>query len=183
MKVIRRRLRALLLAGGVLALAAVVGAGALLARDTGPAQAVAQQPPAGLPRAPALAGTDPITGRPVSLADYSGKPVVINVWATWCPGCTAEAEDLREFAATHSDVQVLGIDLQDSRKAARTFYARWRWTWPSIFDPEGELARRLGLQGMPSTYFLNERHEIVTRIVGATDRAGFEDGLRQALAG
>lgn len=181
----RPRLRRgpLLLALGALALAAVVGAGVLLARDTGPARAVAPSPSASAPRAPALAGTDPITGRAVSLADYAGKPVVINVWASWCPGCIAEARALAEFAADHPEVEVLGIDFSDNRADARRFYREHRWRHASIFDPRGELAAQLGLSGMPTTYFLNARHEIVTRIVGATDRAGFEDGLQAALAG
>jgi hypothetical protein len=64
--------------------------------------------------------------------------------------------------------------------AMRAFYRRWRWRHPSIFDPSGELAARLALQGLPSTFVLDTEHRIVSRIVGATDLAGFEDALRQA---
>lgn len=172
----------LALAAAVAALAAVVVAGVVVAQRDGRAAAPTPAHSGGDDAAPALAGTDPITGERVRLADFLGKPVVINVWASWCPGCIAEARDLAAFARNHPEAQVLGIDTQDSKDGARDFYARWGWTHPSIFDPSGSLAARLGLQGLPSTYFLDERHEIVARIVGETDLAGFEDGLRRATS-
>ena len=132
--------------------------------------------------APALAGTDPVTGADVSLSDFDGKPVVINIWASWCPGCNDEAADLAAFARRHPEAQVLGIDTQDVQGDAQSFYRRWRWSHPSIFDPDGTLAARLALQGLPTTIFLDAEHRIVTRIVGAGSLADFEDGLRQALA-
>ena len=117
----------------------------------------------------------------VRLADFRGKPVVINVWASWCPGCIEEAEDLRRFAAAHPEAVVLGIDFNDTAAEARDFYRRWNWEHPSIFDPNGELTGRLGLVGMPTTYFLDREHQIVHTIVGATTLAGFEAGLAQTV--
>lgn len=170
-----------LLAGlAAAALAIVVAIGVAVARDTGPARISA--PGAGTEQAPRLSGTDPITGRSVSLAAYRGKPVVINVWASWCVGCNQEAADLREFAKAHPEAQLLGVDFDDAKPNARDFYRRWAWTHPSIFDPSGVLSARLGLNGLPMTVFLNRRHEVVGRIYGATDRAGFEHGLRTAVS-
>jgi len=167
------------LAAGVAALvigAAVLVAGVVAARDTGGARAVAtgSGPPV------ELAGTDPITGARIDLAQFAGKPVVVNVWASWCPGCNDEAADLAEFALDHPEVQVVGLDTRDTGDDARAFYKRWGWRHPSIFDPSGELASRLALQGLPSTLVLDSEHRIASRIVGATDRAGFEEALRQA---
>jgi thiol-disulfide isomerase/thioredoxin len=160
----------------VLVFVAVLAAGIVVARGTGAAEPVA----VGGGDAVSFSGADPITGEQVSLERYAGRPVVINVWGSWCPGCIAEAEDLRRFAADHPEVQVVGVDLQDSKDAARGFYERWRWTHPSVFDPDGEISYSLGLQGTPSTFFLDRRHRIVTRIVGETDYAGFERGLEAA---
>lgn len=165
---------------GAAALAAALAIGIAVARDTGPAPVSA--PAAGAEQAPPLAGTDPITGRRVTLAAYRGKPVVINVWASWCPGCNVEAADLREFAKAHPEAQLLGVDFDDSKGNARDFYRRWGWTHPSIYDPSGKLSAKLGLNGLPMTVFLNRRHEVVGRIYGATDRAGFEQGLRKAVS-
>ncbi len=169
----------LLVAGAVLVVAALVGVGLLVVRDTGPAPAV----PVSSASAVSLSGVDPITGKEVSLADFAGKPVVLNVWGSWCEGCNAEATDLRKFGERHPEVQIVGIDLQDSKDGARAFYAKWKWTHPSVFDPDGQISFDLGLQGTPTTFFLDREHRIVTRIVGATDLAGFEEGLRQATSG
>lgn len=173
--------RLVLVAGGIAFLSAAVVVGIVLARN-GPDTTVPPGPrdTTGARAAPALEGEDPITGERVSLAEFRGKPVVINVWASWCPGCIEEAADLREFAEAHPEAVVLGIDFQDTRAGAKDFYREWGWTHPSIWDVSGIMASTLGLVGMPTTYFLDERHRIVTQVVGATDRAGFERGLELA---
>ena len=79
-------------------------------------------------------------------------------------------------------MQVVGIDLNDTSSGARDFYKRWRLDHPSIADPKGEIAARLGLQGTPTTYFLNRKHQFVTQIVGATNLAGFEQGASVAAS-
>jgi thiol-disulfide isomerase/thioredoxin len=133
--------------------------------------------------APGLSGEDPITGEEVALADFRGKPVVINIWASWCPGCNDEAADLREFAGDHPEAVLLGVDFQDTFGGARDFYERWGWEHPSIFDSSGSLTAQLGLFGLPTTLFLDAEHRIAARVVGATDRAGFERGLELATSG
>lgn len=160
------------------AVVALVGIGLLAARGTGPAAAVSVSSGEAI----SFSGTDPITGKQVSLTDYAGKPVVLNVWGSWCEGCAAEAVDLREFVERHPEAPMIGIDLQDSEGAARAFYEEWGWTHPSVFDPDGEISFSLGLQGTPSTFFLDREHRVATRIVGATDLAGFEQALEQALS-
>jgi thiol-disulfide isomerase/thioredoxin len=157
---------------------AALGVGIVVARGTGAAEPIVEGGGATV----SFSGTDPITGKRVSLDDYAGKPVVINVWGSWCPGCVAEAEDLRRFAADHPEAQVIGVDLQDTTEAAKEFYERWRWTHPTVFDPDGEISFSLGLQGTPSTFFLDREHRIVSRIVGETNFEGFERGLEVALA-
>ncbi len=163
---------------GVVALVSVLVVGIVAAKSSGPAEPIVASGGSTV----SFSGTDPITGETVSLADYLGQPVVINVWGSWCPGCIAEAEDLRRFAADHPEVQLIGVDLRDSEGAAKDFYERWRWTHPSVFDPDGEISFSLGLQGTPSTFFLDQRHRVVARIVGETNYAGFERGLEAALA-
>lgn len=178
--VITRRAKLLVLLAAV---GAVAATGAVLGGEgaqpiAGPE--VSATEPAAKDPAPALSGTDPITGKAVSLGDFAGKPVVINIWASWCPGCIKEARDLRRFADAHPEAVVLGIDIQDTPAGAKGFYRRFGLTHPSISDPSGELSRKLGLFGLPTTIFLNGEHRIVTRIVGETNLAGFERGLEQA---
>jgi thiol-disulfide isomerase/thioredoxin len=161
-------------------LAGVVVAGVVLARDTGPAAPISS---AGRSDGLDLRGTDTRTGEEVALADFAGKPVVVTIWASWCPGCNAEAAALARFAEAHPEAGFLGIDFQDTRADARKFYDRYGWEFPSIFDPDGKLARRLGLTGTPTTIFLDARHREAARIVGETDETGFADGLERATGG
>jgi thiol-disulfide isomerase/thioredoxin len=175
--------RRVLISGVAAAVAAALVIGGVQAtRNSGPAP-VAVVDSGGSSDRVTLAGTDPITGRKVDLADFRGKAVVINIWASWCPGCVAEAADLRRFAEVHPEAQVLGIDIQDTKAAARTFYAEWGWTWPSVFDPSGSISARFALQGLPTTLFLDREHRVVARIVGEGSFERFEAGLERAAAG
>src|SRR5712692_11658915 len=160
----------------LVALAAAVVGGVLAARSNGPATAVAVTHGSG--KGLVLSGTDPVTGKHVDLAAFGGRPVVLNVWGSWCEGCNAEAADLERFAERHPNVQVVGVDTQDTSGGAKAFYKKWGWHHPSIADPQGALAEQLAIQGTPTTFFLNARHEIVMSVIGATNLAGFERGLR-----
>ena len=173
--------RTSIVAAAAVLVAAALVVGYVAARGNGPATATRVSHRAG--GAVELAGTDPVTGRRVDVASYRGKPLVLNVWGSWCDGCKAEAADLARFARAHREAQVIGIDTQDTAGGAKAFYRRWGWRHPSIADPRGELAARLAVRGTPTTFFLNARHQIVTEIVGATDEAGFEHGLRAATRG
>jgi thiol-disulfide isomerase/thioredoxin len=131
--------------------------------------------------APALHGRDPITGKQVGLAQFAGRAVVLNVWASWCTGCNQEAADLARFAAAHPGAQVLGVDTQDTTGGARAFYRKWHWGHPSIADPSGSLSAQLAVTGLPTTYFLDRQHRVVAKVVGAGNLAEFDQGLRLAL--
>ena len=126
-----------------------------------------------------LTGTDPVTGRQVSLASFIGKPIVLNIWGAWCKSY-AEARALAQFEQAHPEAQVVGIDVQDSKADAKAFYRSVGWTHPSIYDAAGQLAARLHIQAVPTTIFLDRHHRIVTRITGDTNLAGFTEGLHQA---
>ena len=93
---------------GAALVTAIVAIGAFTARGTGAADPIVEHGG----DAVSFSGEDPITG----------KPLVINVWGSWCPGCIAEAEDLRRFAEDHPEVQLIGIDLQDTESGAKEFY-------------------------------------------------------------
>jgi len=128
---------------------------------------------------PALAGTDPVTGKKVSLAEWKGKPLLVNLWGSWCHPCRDEAKELRAFLARHPGT-VLGIDVEDSKSGAKVFQQRYRVRFPSIFDPNDVLVNRLKTPGTPTTYFLDERHRIVAALYGAGTLALFERGWKLA---
>jgi thiol-disulfide isomerase/thioredoxin len=175
--VTRRRIT---IAALVAAVAAVVIVGALLGRDTGPATAV---PSSGDADGVAFEGPDLFGDGEISLTQFEGKPVVVTIWASWCPGCNAEARTLARFAKAHPEAGFIGVDFSDTREDAHSFYEKYGWEFPSVFDPDGRIAGELGLQGTPTTIFLDADHREVARIVGETDEAGFAGGLEKATAG
>ena len=158
----------------VLVLAAVGIAPALAAAATAGALLPGTKKPA-----PALAGIDPINGKQVSLARWNGKPLLVNIWGSWCHPCRDEAPHLRRFAAKHPSA-ILGIDVEDSKQGARAFYRRYGLSYPSIFDPKDVLVSRLGSSGSPTTYFLDRRHRVVAILVGAGTLPLFEQGWKIA---
>lgn len=195
----RRRRLVLLAAAGAL-VGALVAIGVVLATDDG-ARPVAREPaaggaaepaapggPASEPAAPRgdrgepleLSGTDPVTGEAVSLAAFAGKPVVLNFWASWCAPCREELPALIEFQERHPEAAVVGVNFQDDPAGARALQEEIGFEFPSIADPQGEIGARLGIQGMPTTYFLDSEHRVVAALAGGTDLAGFEEGLRLA---
>lgn len=154
--------------GRVLAAAAVLVVGAVIAvgliaggSRSAPDITIADGPPV-----PSLSGTDPVTGAAVAVADFRGRPLVINMWASWCTGCRAEAPDIKRFTETHPHVGFLGIDVTDTPAAARDFVARYGWTHPSIADPQGQRAARLGLRGLPTTVFVRADGTIAGEALG-----------------
>jgi len=138
---------------------------------------------AGGPKAPPLAGVDPVTGKRVSLAAYAGRPVVINVWASWCHGCQEEASDLHSFVHSHPKLAVIGIDSMDTKAGARTFYRVYDLEYPSIFDPKGTIGAKLKVIGIPTTFFLDREHRIVVTVAGSATLARFNAALRMTLHG
>jgi thiol-disulfide isomerase/thioredoxin len=118
----------------------------------------------------------------VSLDEFRGKPVVLAIWASWCHGCNEEGPHLSKVAAARRDVHFVGLNYRDDRGGARGFSTKYSWRFPSIEDATGEIAFSLGLQGTPTTLFLDRDHREIGRIVGATDAAGFEDAVDQITA-
>jgi thiol-disulfide isomerase/thioredoxin len=130
-------------------------------------------------RRPALAGTDVLTGKHVTLAQFAGKPVFVNVWGSWCYGCKQEAPTLARFARAHArEVAFLGINTEDSKRAARAFCSRYGLRYPSIWDPRGMLAGAWS-RGAPTTLVFDRRHLFVTRIEGTVSRTQLEAALRR----
>lgn len=138
-------------------------------------------------KAPAQVSGTTIDGKRVSLADYRGKVVVVNVWGSWCPPCRAEAPMLADAARdlAKKDVVFLGIDSRDpSEAAARAFVRRFDIPYPSIYDQQGStlLAFRgtLTLNSIPSTVVVDPRGRVAASVLGKITRTTLDDLVQDA---
>lgn len=116
--------------------------------------------------------TAPPTWAEADLADYVTRqdvPVVVNVWASWCPPCRAEAPVLaRAVAAYGDDVVFVGVNVDRDTDAARAFAHRYGLPFPSVAEAPG-LRAALGVAGLPTTVVIRPDGSIAARIVGGVD--------------
>jgi thiol-disulfide isomerase/thioredoxin len=112
-------------------------------------------------------------GNEVSLADFHGKLVVLNLWATWCAPCRREMPSLARLQAKHGDdgleVIALSLDRGDVAKV-RDFFAELGIANLAIYqDPKGRAGRELGAPGLPTTVVIDRAGQEVGRLLGPAE--------------
>jgi cytochrome c biogenesis protein CcmG, thiol:disulfide interchange protein DsbE len=127
----------------------------------------------------------PVLGRggERSLADYKGKVVVLNFWASWCKPCT---EELPLLERTHEAISgrnatVLGANYQDVSDSALQFVRRFKLSYPSLRDRDGEFADRYGSRAFPETFVIDRRGRIAAQRRGPVDQAWLDKTLPPLL--
>jgi thiol-disulfide isomerase/thioredoxin len=154
----------------VIAAVAVVGLLAYgLAKKGGSAVAVGDRIPAASTDLPHLDGHG--AG---SIADYQGRWVLVNVWASWCTPCRTESPALERFYDAHRgrDFAILGIDTNDISEDGVNFVKRYDITYPQLHDGSGDFAKDdLGTTGVPESFLVNPKGRLILHSLGpVTDR-------------
>lgn len=132
--------------------------------------------------APALEGPR-LGGGTLSLDDYEGKVVVVNLWASWCGPCRREQPDLERVWRAYRErgVQFLGLNVRDQEAAARAYQVEFDVTYPSFFDTSSRLAAALKAQVLPTTYVIDRAGRIAFHLAGTVDEVLLREVLDSLL--
>jgi cytochrome c biogenesis protein CcmG, thiol:disulfide interchange protein DsbE len=97
-----------------------------------------------------------------SLADFRGKVVVLNVFASWCEPCQAEAPLLsqEQHALANSNATLVGVTYEDDSLASEQFARRYHIDFPVLRDVSGNFVRSFGTTGVPETFVINRQGRI-----------------------
>jgi cytochrome c biogenesis protein CcmG, thiol:disulfide interchange protein DsbE len=102
------------------------------------------------------------SGTSRSLADFKGKVVVLNVFASWCEPCASEAPLLshEQRALVHKGATLVGVTYLDNSGASQQFMRRYHITYPVLRDVSGNFVRSFGTTGVPETFVINRAGRI-----------------------
>ncbi len=122
----------------------------------------------------ALPGLD---GKMVSLSDYRGHVVLVNVWATWCPPCVDEMPSMeklyQELKAENFEILAVSIDALGT-KAVAPFMKKYNLSFPALMDPDGTIKTLYQSTGVPESFIINKDGILIEKIIGPRNWAAPE---------
>lgn len=133
------------------------------------------------------------SGRTEKLADYRGKVILLNFWATDCGGCRLEIPWLVDISQSfkNKSVSLIGISMDISYEDLKNATEAWAKVKPfvethhlpyPILMGDGEVAKRYDIQALPATYLIDSRGRIAATYVGLIDKQNVEDNINTLLA-
>jgi cytochrome c biogenesis protein CcmG/thiol:disulfide interchange protein DsbE len=121
----------------------------------------------------------------VSLAQYQGKLVYVDFWASWCGPCRQSFPWMNEMQAKYGarGLQIVAINLDAKNDDARGFLAAVPAQFTIAFDPTGAVPKSYGLKGMPSSYLIGKDGKLVFEHMGfnQNDKAALEKAIDEQL--
>ena len=126
-----------------------------------------------------------MNGVDVRLADFKGKPLVINFWATWCGPCVLETPELVELADEYKNqgVRFIGISYDDDPDQVRKFAAEYKVTYPLLIGKNrDDVFDAFGIgDGLPTSLLIRPDGRIAEHLVGINTKAWFQEHLEELL--
>ena len=123
-----------------------------------------------------------LEGNEVHLTDFFGKPIIVNFWASWCGPCKMEMPDFDVAYNTYKDdIVFLMVNMTDGSRetieVASEFIANSGYTFPVYYDTQYSAAITYSVASLPTSYFLNEKGELVAHAKGAIDAETLQRGI------
>ena len=118
-----------------------------------------------------------LDGPPVNLADYRGRVLVLNVWATWCAPCREEMPSLQRLSERFpaGRLVVVGLTVDEDTNLAREFLLKYGIRFPILSDPAGAIAEGLlGVSAYPDTFIVAADGTLAERVTGGREWDGAE---------
>jgi peroxiredoxin len=125
-----------------------------------------------------------LAGKPLSIASYKGKVVLVDFWATWCGPCIAELPNVQKAYEKHHDkgFEIIGISLDQDETKLSNFIKQKNMPWQQFFDGKGwgnKLAAKYGVNSIPATYLLDGEGKIIAKNLRGEE---LEQAVGKALA-
>ncbi len=121
-----------------------------------------------------------LDGRPVTLADFAGKPTVVNLWATWCPPCRREMPAMQQAQAAHPDVHFVFVNQGEEAGAIAAFLEKEELALANVLvDPQSSVGAALGQGGLPTTLFFDASGRLDGIRVGELSQATLNQRLAE----
>ena len=118
-------------------------------------------------------------GNTVSAINFKGRPFLVNIFASWCAPCRAEAPAL---ALLSEEIEIFGIAYKDKSEDTRAFLATYGDPFADIgIDRDGDAGMRWGVYGVPETFLVDANGTIILRHAGPIDRRVLDELLRPAI--
>jgi thiol-disulfide isomerase/thioredoxin len=128
------------------------------------------------------------SGEEITLADYAGKGLILNFWATWCAPCVSEMPQLNRLSAfvreNHIEVLTVSEDLNGLKSVPKFYKSHNLYDIPILIDKKGKLMRSFAGKGLPLTVLINQHGQEVGRVVGQAEWDSVEivDYVRRCLS-
>ena len=126
-----------------------------------------------------------IDGNNVSLTDFSGKVIILNFWATWCPPCRTEIPHFVELYDTYKDegLVIIGIDVDptETPDVLKPFAAQYGIIYPLLLGTKQVESQYGGIQSIPTTFIIDRNGDIIQKYIGSRSKSVFEQEILKLL--